>query len=426
MHLRIKKRRTKHITVDILLLLPFFELMVFELLSKKGYMESEANFIMSICSICRLIISIYYIFLRKSYWSYTAMGFAVFIISENIVSTLNGSIYINYFIGSFTTVGLCLLCSALIRKSYKNYIDACITLFGALSIINAIQCYAMPGGFFGAYYKESAVYLLGSKNTCFFFYAVFLYFLLYDEALEKKRFRLSTLFIMLFLIGATYVSDAMNAFVMLCMAFVYYCMIALGTKVYKIFNIKYLLSTVTIVAVFILIPELRGIFKPILNMIGRDTTVTGRDVLWLQAITKFQKNPLIGNGILTEYVLETGVIADHAHCHYLDVLAKYGVITFFSFVLTIVCVIRKAVLRKKHVKRMLALDCVFLGLFLLHSIIDHLELFNFIVILISIELLPVDCVPLAKLKPMYKMAFSDRTSTWQMVTVRTKEKDYFA
>ena len=388
MHLILNKRRIKNLAFEIVLLLPFFELMMFELLSRNGYMEPTVNLIMRFFSLCRLLITFYYLIIKKHYKSYTVIGFTLFILSENLVSIINGSIYINYFIGSFTTIGLCLLCASFIHKSYEDYIDGCTILFGILSIVNALQCYIMPGGFFNADYKAKAIYILGSKNTCFFFYIVFLYFLLYKQALRRKQFGLKTFFIMLFLLGATYVSDAMSAFVLLALLILYYCITGFGKRIYKIFNIKYLLIVIVIVALFILVPRLRTVFNPILSLIGRDATVTGRDVLWLQALTKFQTSPLIGNGIHTEYVLGTGVVADHAHSHYLDVLAKYGVITFTIFILTIVFVIKKAASKKKGAAQIIALDCVVLGLLLLHSIIDHLELFNYIVILISVELLP--------------------------------------
>lgn len=388
MRLKQKKHEKKQVVWKIILLIPFFELMVFELLVKKGYMATQVDLIMRFFSACRLLISFICLLTKKRCWSYTAVGFTAFILTENIVSALNGSIYLNFFIGSFTTTGLCLLCAALIRRSYRGFIDACIWFFGTLSLSNAVQCFIMPGGFFNAYYKENAIYILGSKNTCFFFYMVFMYFLMYKEALKKEKPKLTTLLILGFLCAASYVSNSMNAFVMLVLLAAYYCIAALGKRIHKVFSLRFLVTFVIIIAVFVLVPEMRGVFKPVLSMVGRDATFTGRDVLWTQAITRFKNHPLIGNGIHTEFVLGTGNVADHAHSHYLDILAKYGITTLIAFVLTIVFVIKKTVTRIKGANRIIALDCVVLGLFMLHSIIDHLELFNFIIVLISIEMLP--------------------------------------
>ena len=361
--------------------------MVFELMIDRGVMTGGVYLIRRIFSISRILISVYFFAFKRNIWSITAKGFSAFIISENIVSILNGSIYINYAIGSITTVGLCFVCAYYLRKHPSYFLEASILFFGFVSIIDALQRYIMPGGFFGATYKESAVYLLGSKNTCFFFYGVYIYFLLYKESLCRKRISYTTMGILFFLTGATIISDAANAFVMMSIIILYYIISRIGKSINKLFNLKFLIPIVAVLSVFVLSPTLRNIFSPFLNAIGRDSTVTGRDLLWLQAIDKFKNHPLIGNGILTDYILGTGVIADHAHSHYLDLLAKYGLITFLCFVITVGCVVRAIVRKNKKNIRLLALDFVIIGTFLLHSIVDHLELFNFIIILVSSELL---------------------------------------
>lgn len=387
MGLRFRKQSIINVCLNILLISPFFELMVFELMSKQNHYRNICDLMMKLYSISRIVITCFITIITKGSSSITGRCFFAFVLLENIVSYLNGSLYIEYFIGSTTLVGVCLLCAWLIKRSWRDYINSCIILFGGLSLVNAIQCYLMPGGFWGAKYKENAIYILGSKNTCFFVYVVFLYFLLYKEVYVNKRKFLRNNLIILFLIGATVVSDAMSACAMLLIIEGYYLVVNSGVIVNTLFDFRITIGTVILLAMFVLNETLRRVFGPILNLFGRDVSFTGRDVLWTQAAKMFEVHPIIGNGIRSEFVLATGVVADHAHSHYLDLLAKYGMIVFGIFILSVILVLNKTG-KRKYKKSISALNSVILAVLLLHSIMDHLVLYNFAIVLLSIELLP--------------------------------------
>lgn len=380
------------------LLIPFFELQSFTMLVEYNYYPTLFNAILDLYSALRLLITLgmlIYIFQQKKIQK-SGITFAVLflIVLENIASIINESIYINFTIGSLAFLGLALLSQEASQKYQEDFIFACKHLFGLLSVAGALQIILMPHGFLNHNDKAYAVYLLGAKNTSFFFYIVFLFFLFYDDLIRfmviRKR---SLVYLALFMLAAIR-CDSMNTLMMLLILFIFVVIVNYGKILRKFITPPIVWLCIIIGAIIILLPNARGVLAPALNMIGRDTSFTGRDVLWVQAINDFRQRPFFGNGISTEFCLETGIWQDNAHSQCLDLLAKYGIFVFLAYISMPIIALNGAFKKdKKHVK-IFALKCSICFILLFHSLIDHMMMCQFILLMSAIELLTAPNTPL--------------------------------
>lgn len=62
----------------------------------------------------------------------------------------------------------------------------------------------------------------------------------------------------------------------------------------------------------------------------------------MDAIRYFKLSPLWGAGIDVLFHLRSGVAATHAHSFLLDILAKFGAITFLPYVGLLICLVRRS------------------------------------------------------------------------------------
>lgn len=386
----IKNRKLRKYLI-IFLLIPFIELQTYTMLVEYGFKPAFFNMILSIYSALRLLITlciaIVIIRRRTIKPSYTVIAVFALITFENIASAINGSLYLNYTIGSLTYIGLALLSQFEIQNHKADFIWACKYLFGLLSIAGALQIILMPHGYFNHGNKAYAIYLLGSKNSSFFYYIVFLFFLFFDDLYKYKIIRLRSIaFIVLFAYAAVQ-CESMNTLMMMLLTLVLTVIINYGKVLKHFVRPSVIVTTAVLIAIVIVNPGTRIVLTPILNLIGRDTSFTGRDVLWIQAIDVFKKHPLFGNGIQTEYLLATGVWQKTAHSHFLDLLSKYGIFVLLSFIAMPVFAMGRMIHNKENNKQLLALKCSVCFIVLFHSIIDHMLTYEYIILMTSVELL---------------------------------------
>lgn len=386
----LKKKNIKVIQI-ILLLIPFFELQSWSQLAEQSIAPHFFEGILSVYSGLRLVISMFVVLdtisKNRISRSTTTICILVFVVLENISSLLNGSLYLRFTIGSFALFGFALLCQESIHRNRREFISACKILFGALSIIGAIQIILMPYGFLNARYKAYAIYLLGSKNSSFFYYVVYIFFSFYDDIENYKKIGKKSFAMIAIFVVAAFSCESMNTLMMLLMISVFAIAINYSSFIRQILKPWYVIAVVVTVAVILLNSAIRELLTPILNLIGRDATFTGRDVLWYQAIHFFKKRPFAGNGILTEYRLIDGVMQDNAHSQFLDLLAKYGVFVFATYISIPILALAKVVKKDKWNSRIIALKSSIAFVVMFHSIIDHMTMFHFILLMSSIELI---------------------------------------
>ena len=390
---RFNLKMNKSIFIYIVLFVPFFELQTFEMLESSPILPELWSKIMISYSILRLLITTWLILnimnKEKICISAATKGIVIFLALENLASLLNGSLYINYFIGSFSIVGLLLLCEKIIKKSPDKFLRASLIFFGCYSILGAIQIILQPNGFYNPTYgKAYGIYLLGSKNSSIFYFIVFLYLMIFKACKEKKSKNSVFIYLILFVI-ASLCSDSMNSVLALLIIAVFMALMKRRKIIQKFFSERKLISLSVIIACILLVPEFRKCLAPILKISGRDLSFTGRDVLWSQGINAFLNHPFIGNGINTQFFLKTGVAQNHCHNYFLDQMAKYGLFSFIAVACTIIAIAIKTSKMEVSNEEIRSLNRGFIFVMIIHSMIDQMNIYILAYMLITIELLTV-------------------------------------
>ena len=84
----------------------------------------------------------------------------------------------------------------------------------------------------------------------------------------------------------------MNSLLALFIVVVFLLLIRYAKIIMRFLGVYKLAFIALCATLIIVLPNIREIFKPILALAGRDTTFTGRDVLWEQAIKMTARNPV--------------------------------------------------------------------------------------------------------------------------------------
>ena len=189
-------------------------------------------------------------------------------------------------------------------------------------------------------------------------------------------------FIILFAVSMYY-CDSMNSLLALFIVVVFLLLIRYAKIIMRFLGVYKLVFIALCATLIIVLPNIREIFKPILALAGRDTTFTGRDVLWEQAIKMTARNPVWGAGINVGFVLATGASMSHAHSYFLDQLARYGMVSFAFLSFAFLAVIRK--IKNSKITYIKNINIVFVFTIIIHSVIDQMNIFFLIIFLISMS-----------------------------------------
>lgn len=373
-------------------LLPFFELFTLEMLIARGILAQPLGLLTTVLSVARLLISAWMILgvLFRNIFSvtYTTWGIAIFSVARVISGLINGSFYIGMIIAAISYIGFVLLCEQMIYESKESFYKALGMLFGIFAILGAVSVWLFPNGFFYAGSKAEAVYLLGSKNSSFAYFLVFLLLWnLYSLRENQKLPRYGGIAILLFAVTEG-ICDSSNAILCLIILLFFFLLIKHNKKIYKCCTPLLLELAVVFMGIFIIFGSTSEFVGNILNALGRDFTFSGRNVLWRQAINILMANPLFGAGANQEFVLATGAVANHAHCFYLDTFAKYGILCFGTVAVMITCVMYRLSKLKKD--RLLIMTGVFVFVYLVHCITEDASIYMLSVILLIAESLSIN------------------------------------
>lgn len=371
----------------IFLLVPFFELYTFELIAAKGFFVQPLSIVMSLFSFCRLFISVVVIYrgLFRNFYSVscTTWGILIFSLSRVVNSFLNGSFQTGLVIGGISYIGFALLCEEMMYESGDDFRNAFCILFGILTIGGIASIWLFPNGFFDAEAKAYAIYFLGSKNASFSYLFIYAYAWYIQSLLEKERVPRYAGILFLVFVATELVCDSSNAVLCFVILFGFHILIKYNKKIFELCTPLRLLIAATGACCLIVLGSTSSLLKKIVGMIGRDLSFSGRDLLWRQALDTIKNHPFSGEGVGKTYILATGVPMLHAHCFYLDVFAKYGVVPFLSILGMISMVMRK--LSKQGRKKIFISAGAFVFTYLIHCITEDTSLYALSAILLLTE-----------------------------------------
>lgn len=374
-----------------LLIVPYFELYTFFLLVNIGVLSSAIYGLISSCfSLARIMVSTY-AFTKligrklngKKWYGRVWIIFAVFSISLAIASTFNRSIYFSFFIGLYNYVGFALTCEYLFEKKPGLFLESGTKLFSVLILFGIISILVFPNGFNHSPVKSSAVYFLGGKNSAVYYYLLFLLFYLTRKPYRKEKNRLFIPSLLVVMMITLAICKSSNGLFSILIFSIFYITIYHRTILRRLWRPSITIPILAVAFYLIVFANDNAVFRYVLSLFGRSSDYTGRDVLWVQAIDLFKANPIIGNGINTEYKLLSYVWQPHAHNFYLDYLAKYGI---FPIIILITGIIKTLVRAWKNSKsKELSVCTAILIIILFHSIFDGIDIYYYVIILCFVE-----------------------------------------
>lgn len=336
----------------LILFIPFFKLLSFNMFQEQGFHSTffyTLGYSFDIGRIIASTIGILLFIYGKKKLHFKSSRITITILLVFIIMTLscilNKSIDTKLLMKTYTYIGFILLLDYALKKSVKSVFKVAKIYFGILALLGALTTILFPLGFLHGSTVYNAVYLFGGKNASFPFFYIFLlssYLLnqLDNDTIKLPRFWYVSIALMII---SVILCDSANSLIAL-IAIIIITLLSLIAKPKINALIPTTLYFVTIVIIYLgnSIPQLEGL----LELMGRDSTFSYRTLLWKQAILYIISFPFFGAGYNISFSLGT-IHTDHTHSTFLDLFAKYGVITLIAFMVMII-VVYKDILRIKY------------------------------------------------------------------------------
>ena len=382
--LRIGTRINLIECLEVLCLIPFFQpgcidgfilyginVSFFNLLGK---CFTLLRLLISLCSILVLIFKINKVRKTINIWLFSLLLLNILLVA---FSGLVNSARITVMLSYLYDIGILCLFELLIQRGNKFFLNAIIILFGVLSWIGAISIILFPNGFNHAHDIHNAIYFLGSKNASINVYIIFL-MALWGKALSEGRELpdQSILCLAVFFLTGIVMGSGSTIVCVLGLTCIFLNYRVLRGKIVISPIISFSIVTAIIVSIYLGI-QYQFILN-VLDRLGRDSTFSGRTILWKQAIRYFKENTLFGSGMDIVFRNFSGTIQYSAHSQFLDRLAKYGLIPFLAFCASILYMEKQLLFSKdKKNKTMLGL---FIALYILRMGFDVYSLYYFFIL----------------------------------------------
>lgn len=307
--------------------------------------------------------------------SFVVIGIILFAACETIVSVANGSLTISFFLSTIMPmVGFAYMCKFYMSKYRDCFLDGAYCLFSFLSFTGALMIFLFPYGFNHTAQKAGAIYFLGSKNNSFFYYFIYLLLSRYRKLRDNAEISLFDIIKYLFLISSLVVCESVNGGLMIAAIIFYYVLEKKRAHIMRILTPKTMLVGFFVITILIPTVLLNSDLR-IFALLNRTSSFSGRDFIWAQALVLIKKHPFLGNGIGTFFYLNTSDlrIAAQAHNIFLDIAARYGIISLAILLGLIIYII--AFLQKGEDKKISRNNAFFLIILMIHSLFDFVSMY---------------------------------------------------
>ncbi len=278
----------------------------------------------------------------------SAMSFVfLFYAGTLVVSTILANGYINNSVLYAAKISLIVFLfqiyaddMGVLLKSLMIYSEICV-------YINLLTILIAPDGFFSrnnsAYGMTEEWFLGADNNFAMWLVPALVVAWIYAEVFKtKKRSILLTMVIILTELVRGSATGFIGVLIFLMLIFIPY-MRTILTPFRSII-------LVFIAFVVIVLMGNMGFLEPIVEMLGKDMTFSGRVVIWENAIEAIKDKPILGYGILenNEVVKYLGRVetatwlgATHCHCQFLQLVFQGGFIAAIFIVLAYILVIKE-------------------------------------------------------------------------------------
>ena len=289
----------------------------------------------------------------------------------------------------YTQLGFILLAAVLLENSPRVFLEACVLVFGILSIAGCASIFLFPKGIIRS--GKDYYYLLGGKNTAFPYYFCFLFSLTVLWGRIKRHLPPVGVMILIFIAGAV-VSDSSSTTACLAIILLFYLAAAYLLPLLKPVRPWIPVAVLAVIVFSIYMGAVFAPFVSLLRSMGRNATFTGRDTLWNQALSILRENPLFGGGENLLFTLKNGATTNHAHSQYLNRLAKYGLVPFIFLVISLACLVKR-LMQSRKILFFNFTGCM-VAVYLLHmSFDDYSYNFFLLTVLIANYFAVIDRIP---------------------------------
>lgn len=329
----MKIKFNKSNVLCFLLLVPFIEPLLF----KYGAYTTIDKFY----TIAKLIS--FFIILFITIYRKTKINKAVYIICLyefvlGISTILNNGNIIQYCGPAINVISLTLITNYYFPKIKLDYIkNLCIILL-LLVIINTIFMIFVPKGFIAPKYPTDAVvHFLGIENRFVFFMLPLMFYSAIYSIQKYKRFNLLfyfIVFVILFSLTKTWSVGAMLGMILLTFLMIVFSKENKGSVI-KNLDFKYYFIIIIILNVSLVFFNVQKLFEPfIVNVLHKDVTLTGRTLIWHNAIEIIKKHFIIGIGSQpVSYFKGLFLANQHPHNLFLSILLVSGIIGFVLYLI---------------------------------------------------------------------------------------------
>lgn len=352
--------------IAILSLIPFFPLQSISMMAQYNPTWTVLYNVIAIIRCAISVVAVAWFLLNRIKPNTLTKGVFAFELAILIACLENDSLTFQFSITNcLVCVAFCCLCQIHDKRNELKFLDAVTFLFGLFSVLGAISIFVFPNGFNHVAQKQFAIYLLGSKNSNFFYYTIYLFLRVIQCKCKQKDIPASLLAMNFVFMVSVLICDSMNGFLMLSLVFVFMVMSKYKIPFRKIFQPRFVIVLVCFFAAMIPLVT-TGKFDWLFNLIGRESNFSMRTYVWGSAFEVIQQNPLFGagkDGDLTFYGRQT-----HAHNIYIDYAAKYGLITLGVFILLVIAISNR--IRQAKSKEAMLVCAFFMFIMLIHSLFD--------------------------------------------------------
>ena len=331
-------------------------------------MGSTVDKIYTICMLCVCaIVIILYIYRRKL--SNIIFLIAIYYLYQIIVTACLGGDLRSIVMTSVQFSSLCLLAEICITKNKIQYINIMTFIMEIYIYINFITIIVFPEGMYRTISTNNQYnWFLGYKNQlinfmlpALMFSIINYYYTSKKKNMLKNKVRMIALFICCIATAVIQWSAATLVIIFIM------CMYVLLRKALstKIFNFKTYLLTNIILTFSIVVLRIQNLFSFIIvDILNKDITLTGRVYIWDKVMYYISQNFVLGYGV-EDYSyrllkMQFGNIywlsnyaALHAHCRFLEVFYRGGIILLAIYVLILILTSKKLVSNKDTIFSMI-------------------------------------------------------------------------
>lgn len=230
------------------------------------------------------------------------------------------------------------------QKDFDYFIEAVYRYLMVLSLITSITIYI----YYPNMYGMESYYLFGLDNVSFL-YAMnsFIAGIIYRVRIKKKiGFSFVALYIIIF--GA-YIYCKTGAGTV-CSMLLLACCILFSRRTIKFISLRKIMVITLCGMLFVIFTQSFLPFSRLLSLLGKNTSLSGRTIIWASALRMFPKHSVFGLGVsaslFNNTIMAGGMVAwgrgglGHMHNVLLEILIKGGVVGFILFILQFILIFR--------------------------------------------------------------------------------------